>query len=30
MSQKQKIVTLVTNIVTGILSALAGYFGGAM
>jgi len=30
MSNKQKIVTLVTNIITGILGALAGYFGGGM
>jgi len=27
MSRNQKIVTLVTNIITGILGALAGFFG---
>lgn len=28
MSKQQKIVTLVTNLITAILAAVAGYFGG--
>jgi len=28
MDRKQKIITLVTNIVTAILSGFAGFFGG--
>jgi len=28
LDRKQKIITLVTNVVTAILSGLAGFFGG--
>lgn len=28
MDKRQKIITLVTNIVTAILSGLVGFFGG--
>lgn len=30
VSKQQKIITLVTNIITAILAAVAGYFGGEM
>jgi len=30
MDKKQKIVQLITHIVTAILSGIAGYFGGGM